>query len=335
MQTRGLEAFSRKVTTTASHLMNPNSELPSANQNYHNAMSAVTKQLQRPTMQRRVFSMARTTPTDMVRSKLSTREIQQRALSSVPDDMLANIPVIDNSYSLFQGFQATFPEMTEEGRRHHRRKSSRGRKLLEDGSGSAGAGGRDTGKGQVAKLSREKSAMMHELEMLEIRKNMASCEIRDIDTKIANLTGIRRTVMEKLAGLEQEEALLEHDSRFALSGWIPCTNLMGLKLWMSRRGWTRRKCWLTPTRNLTVSKHQLQRTMALLSSPKTVSCPSPSTRNFHPRRMPRPSHEGQRPFDGNPCPSFTSISMQGLVFVRFVPIQRLSLHLILMRRLEP
>jgi division protein 1 len=217
MQTRGLEAFSRKVTTTASHLMNPNAELPSTNQNYHMAMTAVTKQLQRPTIQRGVFSMARTTPTDMVRSKLSTREIQQRALSSVPDEMLADIPVVDNSYSLFQGFQATIPEMREEGRKHHRRKSSRGRKLLEDGSASGGAGESESGKGQVAKLKREKSGMMDELEMLEIRKNMASCEIRDIDSKIANLTGLRRTVLEKLAGLEQEEALLEHDSRPTLS----------------------------------------------------------------------------------------------------------------------
>ena len=54
--------------------------------------------------------------------------------------------------------------------------------------------------------------MMHELEMLGVRKNMASSEIREIDLKIANLTGMRRIILERLAGLEQEEALLEHDS---------------------------------------------------------------------------------------------------------------------------
>lgn len=55
--------------------------------------------------------------------------------------------------------------------------------------------------------------MMHELEMLGIRKNMASSEIREIDNKIANLAGMRKIILERLAGLEQEEALLEHDSK--------------------------------------------------------------------------------------------------------------------------
>ena len=54
--------------------------------------------------------------------------------------------------------------------------------------------------------------MMHEFEMLGIRKNMASSEIREIDIKIANLAGMRKIILERLAGLEQEEALLEHDS---------------------------------------------------------------------------------------------------------------------------
>ena len=64
----------------------------------------------------------------------------------------------------------------------------------------------------VQKLRKEKSSMMHEFEMLGIRKNMASSEIREIDIKIANLAGMRKIILERLAGLEQEEALLEHDS---------------------------------------------------------------------------------------------------------------------------
>lgn len=58
--------------------------------------------------------------------------------------------------------------------------------------------------------------------MMSIRKNMASSEIREIDNKIANLNGMRKIVLERLAGLEQEEALLEHDSSYLLSitGWI-------------------------------------------------------------------------------------------------------------------
>lgn len=41
---------------------------------------------------------------------------------------------------------------------------------------------------------------------------MASSEIREIDIKIMNLNNMRRIVLDRLAGLEQEEALLEHDS---------------------------------------------------------------------------------------------------------------------------
>jgi len=49
---------------------------------------------------------------------------------------------------------------------------------------------------------------------MSIRKNMASSEIHEIDNKIANLNSMRRIVLERLAGLEQEEALLEHDSLY-------------------------------------------------------------------------------------------------------------------------
>lgn len=150
--------------------------------------------------------MARTTPTDLVRSKFSTSEIQYRALSYLSDDMLENIPEHNNSYSLFQGFQASHPELHEDARKH-RRRVSRGRKMIDEGPATP------TSPQHLHKLKKERSSLMHELEMLGIRKNMASSEIREIDTKIANLTGMRRIILERLAGLEQEEALIEHDSK--------------------------------------------------------------------------------------------------------------------------
>lgn len=209
MQTRGLEAFGRKVTTTASHLIGPLGD-PTQSGHYQQAMGEVSKQLRRPTLQRSMFSMAKTTPTDLVRSRLSTTEIQHRALSYVPDALLKDIPEDDNSYSLFQGFQATFPDFTDEGKKH-RRKVSRGRKLIDDGR-------IDPNSPQaVQKLKKDKAAMMHEFEMLGIRKNMASSEIRDIDNKIANLAGMRRIILDRLANFEQEEAILEHDSK---SGFV-------------------------------------------------------------------------------------------------------------------
>jgi division protein 1 len=169
-------------------------------------MAEVHKHMKRPGIQRSMFSMAKTTPTDLVRSKVFPSEIQTRALSYLSDDMLQNIPEDDNSYSLFQGFQASFPELTDEGKKH-RRRVSRGRKLLDDRPSTP------QGPQQLHRLKKERSALMHELEMLGIRKNMASSEIREIDNKIANLAGMRRIIMDRLAGLEQDEALMEHDSK--------------------------------------------------------------------------------------------------------------------------
>ena len=204
-QSRGLEAFGRKVTTTAGHLMGPLADPGSATV-YHNAMADIHKQLRRPNLQRSVFSFAKTTPTDLVRSKLSTSEIQYRALAFLPDELLDNIPEDDNVYSLFQGFQATLPEAPADHKKH-RRRISRGRKLLEDNA----LEGSDTPP-TLAKLKKEKDTLTHQFDMLGIRKNMASSEIREIDNKIANLNNMRRIVLDRLADLEQEEALLEHES---------------------------------------------------------------------------------------------------------------------------
>lgn len=202
VSTRGLEAFGRKVTTTASHLMGPNADAAAAH--YQTAMAEVHKQMKRPTVQRSMFSMARTTPTDLMRSKLSSHEIRHRALTYLPDELLANIPDHENAYSLFQGFQASFPELTEEGKKF-RRRVSRGRKMLEDTEATPGSPKR------LAQLKKERATMLHEFGLLGTRKSMASYEIREIDNKIANLHGMRRIILDRLAVLEQDEALLEHD----------------------------------------------------------------------------------------------------------------------------
>lgn len=208
-QTRGLEAFGRKVTTTAGHLIGPID--PTTSTHYQNAMTDLHKQLRRPNLQRSVFSFAKTTPTDLVRSKLSTSEIQYRALTFLPDELLRNIPENENSYSLFQGFQATLPETSEGHGKKHRRRISRGRKLIDNASEGGSEG---DGPPSIAKLKKEKAALNHRLEMMGIRKNMASSEIHGIDNKIANLNSMRRIVLDRLAGLEQEESNLEHESEY-------------------------------------------------------------------------------------------------------------------------
>jgi division protein 1 len=171
-------------------------------------MSDLQKQLRRPNLQRSVFSFAKTSPTDLVRSKLSTSEIQYRALTYLPEELLKNIPEDDNAYSLFQGFQATVPESSSPDSKKHRRRISRGRKLLEDDKSE------DDTPPTMQKLKKEKNSLNHQLDMMSIRKNMASSEIREIDNKISNLNSMRKIVLDRLASLEQEEALLEHDSLF-------------------------------------------------------------------------------------------------------------------------
>lgn len=170
---------------------------------YHNAMADIQRELRRPNSQRKIFSLTRTTPTDLFRSKLSTSEIQSRAISSLPDDLLANIPDDSSSYSLFEGFQVTQDD--QEYRKSSRRRGSKGQKLLNDNETAGALPSTPDGlKGEREKLGRR-------LEMMGIRKNMCSSEIHDIDNKIANLHNMRKIVLGRLAGLETEEADLERE----------------------------------------------------------------------------------------------------------------------------
>jgi division protein 1 len=124
--------------------------------------------------------------------------------------MLTNIPVTEHAYSLFQGFQATIPEESfdsERGRTKHRRRSSGKHKALEGLNGST-----PDGPPSLSQMGREKAALMRQLEMLAIRKNMSSAEIREIDQKVANLNQMRNIVFDRLAQLEQEETEIEHES---------------------------------------------------------------------------------------------------------------------------
>ncbi|KAK2810945.1 Mitochondrial fission protein [Emmonsiellopsis sp. PD_5] len=204
LTTRHLEAFGRKVTTTAGHLIGPVQDTPSGH--YQAAVNDIHKELRRPAVQRKMFSLTQTTPTDLVRSKLSTTEIQYRALSSLPDELLANIPEDSSSYSLFQGFQASMPEDDNEHRKSHRRRSSHGQKLLDAAGTSAGAL-----PPTISSLKQDRETFNRRLEMMGVRKNMCSAEIHEIDNKIANLHSMRKIVLDRLARLEMDEADLEHD----------------------------------------------------------------------------------------------------------------------------
>jgi len=157
-------------------------------------------------LQRSVFSFAQTTPREIVRSRISIPEIQQRALSYLPDELLVNIPEDNNAYSLFQGFQASLPEEPSVNKKHGRH-NSRGQRLIGE------AAGEEEGNvpPSMVKLKNQKHSMGHRLEMMGVRKHMCAAEIHEIDNKIANLNTMRKIVLERLAGLEMEEVELEQE----------------------------------------------------------------------------------------------------------------------------
>lgn len=185
---------------------------PLSNRHYQHAMNGLQKELRRPGIQQRVFTYAQASPTELVRSKLSTSEIQHRALTYLSPEVLANIPENENVYSLFQGFQASFSEGESRHRKEHRRHGSRGQKLLRQNTAEAEEAP------SVVEMRSDRDTLSHKLEMMGVRKHMCSSEIREIDNKIANLNSMRKIVLDRLAGLEQDELqaeqdLLEVDSR--------------------------------------------------------------------------------------------------------------------------
>lgn len=180
---------------------------PSSSTHYQHAMSELQKELRRPGIQRSVFSYARASPTELVRSKLSTSEIQHRALTYLPDEILRNIPETDHAFSLFQGFQATLPEVAEsEHRKRQKRRNSKGQKLLSEKDDEE-----LEGPPALVKLRKERNALNRRLGMMGVRKNMCSSEIREIDNKISNLNRMRKIVLERLGDLEQDELQVEQD----------------------------------------------------------------------------------------------------------------------------
>lgn len=204
MQTRDIEAFGRKVTSTAGHLIGPLDGAGTSH--YQTAMSQINQELRNPNIQRRVFSLTRVSPSSIIKDRLIASDLHHRALTYLPDQVLADIPENENVYSLFQGFEATLPTSHPQHRKVHRRRLSKAKK-----STRGKDDGEDSGPPSYTSVKREKNDVNHRLEMLSVRKNMCSVEIRDIDTKISNLSNGRKIVLERLAGLEQEEIGLEHD----------------------------------------------------------------------------------------------------------------------------
>lgn len=165
------------------------------------------RSMQRPAIQRSVFNLAKANPRELIRSHFNSTEIEHRAITYIPDDLLRNVKETSSPFSLFEGFQASLPDddlPIVEKRRKHGKHGSKGQKLLD-------APEEEKGPPQLSKLKKLKQRSDHKLEMMGIRKTMCSSEIKEIDTKISNLNTMRKVVLERLAGLEQEEHDLEQE----------------------------------------------------------------------------------------------------------------------------
>ena len=170
-------------------------------------MSELHKELRRPGIQRRVFSYAQTSPTELVRARLSTTEIQHRALTFIPDEILKAVPESNNVYSLFQGFKASLPEdRDEQGILRARRGSLEHRAIRNDVSADS-----DESDSSLKALQGKRDKLSHRLELFKVRKNLCSSEIREIDGKISNLHSMRKIVLDRLSSLEDEEINADHE----------------------------------------------------------------------------------------------------------------------------
>ena len=177
---------------------------PTSN-HYQNAMSELQRELRRPGIQQRVFSYAQSSPTEIVRSRLYKSEIQHRALTYIPEELLKTIPENENAFSLFQGFKASVPDDDNEHRKNQRRRNSKGQRLLQEDEEEI------NGHSPLTKLKRQRDRENHRLELMAVRKNMCSSEIREIDNKISNLNSMRKIVLDRLSGLEEDEMKVEHE----------------------------------------------------------------------------------------------------------------------------
>ncbi len=180
---------------------------PSSSVHYQHAMTELQKELRRPGIQQRVFSYAKASPTELVRSKLSTTEIQHRALTYLPDDLLRNIPENENVYSLFQGFKATVPDEEQNLNlgKGHSKSNSKVRNLLEERVPASNE------PPSLTSVRKDRDRTNYRLEMMTVRKNMCSAEIREIDSKISNLNTMRKIVLDRLGDIEQDELQLEQE----------------------------------------------------------------------------------------------------------------------------
>lgn len=199
---QNITRFSKTVSATASTFVSSQySDLSGTY--YHDAMKDI---IRKPAFQKRFFSFnKRRAPSEVVRSTLASKDdIRYRALTTIPDELFSNLPRGASNFSLFQGFQAlttTSDYTVSPGIDDLKR-------ALPDSNTP-----KELKPPTRKQILREKEAISHTLDLLEIRKGLAANEITEIDRKVAHLQSTRSIVFERVASLEQEEFHLEKKIR--------------------------------------------------------------------------------------------------------------------------
>ncbi|CDK25203.1 unnamed protein product [Kuraishia capsulata CBS 1993] len=153
------------------------------------------------------------------RSKRVPRNHKPKDFLEVPDELLNDIPGDDevdhagSSFSLFQGFTAVLPEVQDAIDRVTEGSS---KLLAYDGPEvTQNALPRGITVEKIKSLQNPKQLndfkdqINWKLDLLEIRKGLASSEIHEIDHKIEKLQQMRNSVFQRISRFEQDEAVLE------------------------------------------------------------------------------------------------------------------------------
>ena len=195
IKVKKLENIGRRVTASANQLVNSRSYSILNSDHYH-VLEELQKGFQRAELQTPGWSLAMLAPSELINSRR-----RFGALAKIPDELLKNIPENTNSYSLYQGYQATVTEQLLELQRAKKRLNGKAQKLL-PGSG---------GESPLADLKENEDELRHRIEMMSIRKKVCSSEVREIDSRISALQYKRRVALDQMAALEQDELGLEHE----------------------------------------------------------------------------------------------------------------------------
>jgi division protein 1 len=167
--------------------------------------------------------------TEYYKQAFKTSKAAYKLLTHIPDELLDDIPEekTTSSFTLFQGFNASLPAVDEEIELN--KSLSDGdlfvKKLTESQEQGKNEDDDDQFKFKLPngitpdkinesystdKLSFYKEQVSNNLDLLEIRKNLAASEIMEIDNKISKLQELRKLVFKRVAKFEQNELFLEH-----------------------------------------------------------------------------------------------------------------------------